>query len=174
MKLVRWVRFTWELEKLPAEKPPLSPRYQISAASPELHQELRQLVLSAFHLDVSWNDAPKGFHTLLESHLAALFEKQEMAALVVTHGKRVVCASVFSTAADAPNHLLTGPCLLREYSNRGLGAAMLYHTLAALKDAGLSSAHGITKTNTTAAKFVYSKFRSTHLSYDHESEMAGS
>lgn len=173
MKLVRWLRFTWDPAQLPAHEPTLGAQFKISAAGPEHHQILKHLVTSHFHLDASWNDAPAGFHARIERRLQELFQNDHSKALIITHGPRIICASIFSLEPDASNHLLTGPCLLPEYSNRGLGTAILYRTLCALKEAGLREVHGVTKSNTPAAKFVYSKFNSACLPYEPAPQAAG-
>jgi predicted N-acetyltransferase YhbS len=56
-------------------------------------------------------------------------------ALVICHGQRIIGASALSTEMDAENHLLSGPCVLMEYRNRGLGTALLYYSLKQLRTA---------------------------------------
>ena len=65
------------------------------------------------------------------------------------------------TDAEASNHLLSGPMLLHEYRNRGLGSGMLVASLAFLKSKGLQKARGVTRANSTSARFIYTKFSST-------------
>ena len=45
-------------------------------------------------------------------------------ALVITHGQRIIAASAICTDADAESNLISGPCVLVEYCNRGLGTAL--------------------------------------------------
>ena len=78
--------------------------------------------------------------------------------LVLTHGPRIIAASVLNTEVDADSHLVSGPCVLSEYCNRGLGTALLHASLLQLREAGLTKAAAITKENTAAGKFVYRKF----------------
>ncbi len=59
---------------------------------------------------------------------------------------------------SAENHLSPGPCVLMEYRNRGLGTALLGESLRQLREAGLSRAAALTKSNAPVAKFLYPKF----------------
>jgi ribosomal protein S18 acetylase RimI-like enzyme len=71
-------------------------------------------------------------------------------------------------AEDCESNLLSGPCILPEYRNRGIGSTLLHSSLAFLRDAGLARASGVTKEGVPAAKFIYTKFNSTGAPYDFE------
>lgn len=169
MKLVRWQRFTWDLNHLPEQVPAIPPQYTIRAATKEELLDVHNVVLSCFLLDMSWNDASDKLKPRFERQFQELADGKLLKALVLIDGKRVVGASMFTTEEDTDWHLLSGPCLLCEYGNRGLGTALLYQSLVALKEAGLTTVHGVTKEGTPAAKFVYSKFHSSRIPYDFES-----
>jgi predicted N-acetyltransferase YhbS len=170
MKLVRWKRFTWDLAKLPSPAPPLAERYNVRPTFPEDQQGVTHIIISAFTLDSAWGDVCAQVKDWLQANIDAAFEREAAAAIVITHGQRVIAASAVSTDVDADTHLLSGPCVSMEYRNRGLGTALLYHTLLHLKQSGLTHVHGITKANVPAAKFVYPKFAS--VGEDHEFEPA--
>ncbi len=170
MKLVRWKRFTWDLAKLPAVPPPLAGRYGIRPSFPEDREAVMTVVTTAFTLDALWGDTLATVREWLIAHINAAFDKEVAAAVVITHGQRIIAASVITTDPDADTNLISGPCVSMEYRNRGLGTALLYHTLAHLRQAGLSRASGITKGNVPAAKFMYPKFGAT--GFDHEFEPA--
>ena len=89
-------------------------------------------------------------------------------AVVLTHGQRIIGASLLNPEIDAENHLLSGPCVLAEYRSRGLGTALLHHSLLLLKTHGLKRVHGVCKEMATTSKFVYPKFGSTVEEYDFE------
>ena len=78
------------------------------------------------------------------------------------HGTRIIGASLLDPDPEAESNLVTGPCILNEYRSRGIGTALLYLSLRALRDAGLSEARALTKGNVPAAKFVYTKFESVN------------
>jgi len=88
------------------------------------------------------------------------FQRETVPAIVITHGPRIIAASVLNTDPDADSNLISGPSVLSEYGNRGLGTALLHASLQQLGEAGLVQAAGITKENSTACKFVYPKFGS--------------
>ncbi|MDD5349247.1 MAG: hypothetical protein PHQ12_03455, partial [Chthoniobacteraceae bacterium] len=84
------------------------------------------------------------------------------------HGPRIIGASGLSAERDAKRHLLTGPCLSLEYHNRGLGSALLAHSLLALREAGLSTVRGETKRGSAAAQFLYPKFGAVRQEEKHK------
>ena len=106
----------------------------------------------------------------MDARLDEVFEHKPVPCLVVTHGTRIIGASPLDMNRDAECHLVSGPCILNEYRNRGIGTQLLYHSLVALREAGLTQARGITKSNLPVAKFVYSKFRSLAEPYEFEPE----
>jgi predicted N-acetyltransferase YhbS len=174
MKLVRWLRFTWDLAKLPAMEGAVDSHYHIRTATPEDEKVVRGVIASAFSLDMDWSDTLKNLREHFETQIEQVFEEKEVPCIVVSHGSRIIGASALSTNRDADNHLLSGPCILNEYRNRGLGTQVLRRSLQFLKDAGLGTAHGVTKHNVPAAKFIYPKFNSVNETYEFEPELVGS
>lgn len=170
MKLVRWKRFTWNLAKLPAPAPALAERYGVRAAFPDDRESVMTVVLTAFTLDSAWADTLKTVREWLSANITAAFENEVAPAVVITHGQRIIAASAITTDPDADSNLLSGPCVSMEYRNRGLGTALLYHTLAQLRQSGLEQASGVTKSNVPVAKFMYPKFGAVGV--DHEFEPA--
>jgi len=173
MKWTRWTRFAWDLRRFAPAYPAVDPRYQFRAAAPADEKSVRAVVLSAFTLDSNWAFLANLLKSQLEAVLDTLFlgEKSEKAdpeglrpfCLVVTHGTRIIGASVLTARRDADNHLLTGPSILVEYHNRGLATALLAHSLQALKEAGVQTAYGRTIDSGLTAQFIYSKFGSTRI-----------
>jgi hypothetical protein len=165
MKFVRWKRFTWDLKELPPSAPQLAGRYSVRPASVEDRAAVTKIVLSSLLLDPTWADAMAVGREWLTSQIDLSFEREAVPAIVLTHGQRVVAASVITSEPDAESHLLSGPCVSMEYRSRGMGSALLYHTLTALRQAGLRQAHGLTKDGMQAAKFVYPKYGATAVEY---------
>ena len=161
MKLVRWKCFTWDLSKLSPPETALPAHFHIRAAAKEDGKPVHDVIVSAFSSDSSWSDAFSRFRERLEFQLEGAFLRPSIPALVVTHGQRVIAASLLSTEVDAESHLLSGPCVIMEYRNRGIGTILLFHSLKALQGTGLSHAHGICKETAPTSKFVYRKFGST-------------
>jgi ribosomal protein S18 acetylase RimI-like enzyme len=168
MKLVRWKRFTWELAKLPPADAHLPGHFVVRPAAKEDAKAVREVIFSAFSLDAAWSDTLKTFSGRLEAQLEGAFARPDPTALVVTHGQRVIAASLLTYDPDADNHLLSGPCVLAEYRNRGLGTALLHKSLEYLQEAGLTSALAVCKEMAPASKFVYRKFGSTSLPYNYD------
>lgn len=174
MKLVPWMRFTWDLAQLPAEAPVLERRYGIRLAAREEKEKVLRVIISSFALDKDWFDTLKTMQGWIENQIDDVFSQRSASScLVVTHGSRIIGASALNTERESANHLLTGTCVLNEYRNRGLGTGLLYHSLRTLREADLEKAHGITKSNVPAAKFLYRKYNSVSEPCDVLPEMVG-
>ena len=171
MKLVHWLRFSWDLAKLPEPRNTLEPHYRVRMATRDEAETVHHVVMSAFALDSAWADTLKSVRDWLEAQLEGVFSHKGVQCLVITHGTRIIAASALDPDPAATTHLLTGPCILSEYGNRGLGSALLYQSLLALKEAAVEQARGITKENVPAAKFVYTKFNSTSEPVEFEPEL---
>ena len=172
MKLVRWKRFTWDLTKLPPLETPLPDQYVVRAAARDEAKLVNHVVFTALTLDSAWCDTLKLFRDRLAAQLDLAFAREGAPALVIMHGQRIIAASVISTEPEADSHLVSGPCVLVEYCNRGLGTALLHQTLELLRSSGLARATAVTKDNVAACKFVYPKFGSTSVAYDFALQMA--
>jgi GNAT superfamily N-acetyltransferase len=159
MKLVQWVRFTWDLNKFPTLGAALPAHYSFTAASHEDEKELRAVISRSFAHDTSWGDAIHEVSGMLDGWLEHAFDPEKAAVcLALRHGLRMIGAAILLPEPAAENHLSPGPCVLMEYRNRGLGTALLGESLGRLREAGLSRAVALTKGNAPAAKFLYPKF----------------
>jgi predicted N-acetyltransferase YhbS len=172
MKLVRWTRFTWDLANLPEEGSVLEAHYHIRPVTKDEEKTVRAVIASSFALDMNWSDTLKTMKDWMEGNLDAVFAHKVAPCLVVTHGTRVIGASALDPNKEADCHLISGPCMLNEYRNRGIGSELLYQSLAALKEAGFEKARAITKSNVPVAKFVYTKFNSVGEPFEFEPVLA--
>jgi len=174
MKLVRWTRFTWDLTKLDdvIMEPDLP--YRIRGAAKEEKGAVRDVITGAFSLDMDWNDVMASLRERFEEAVDEAFSHKEIRCLVLTNGSRFIGASALDSDVGAENHLLSGPCVLNEYRNRGFGSVLLYHSLVKLRDAGVTQAHGVTRQHGPAAKFLYPKFHSVSGPYNSEPQLVGS
>lgn len=168
MKIVRWRRFTWDLTKLPNLESRLPAYFNFREATREEAKVVRTMIMTSLSLDSAWSDALKVFRERLENQIDSVFQRGSVPAIVVTHGVRIIAASALSPEVEAESHLISGPCVLSEYCNRGLGTTLLHHSLRHLRTTGLDRAMGITKENVPACKFVYPKFGSVNAPYDYE------
>jgi hypothetical protein len=173
MKLVRWKRFTWDLQQLAPSESALPGRYQVRAAQPQEQKAVSEVILSSYSSDPAWSDVFRDFRATLSAQIEMVFDREETPATVICHGQRIIAASALTTLPDFEHHLLSGPCVVMEYRNRGLGTALLAFSLGLLRQAGLTQAHGIAKHNVAAAKFIYPKFGSFHCDYEYEPALAG-
>ena len=159
MKLVQWVRFTWDLDKLPNFKVVLPTHYTVSRATAADESEVRAVIRRSFAHDTSWSDALHEINGMLDNWLERAFASDKNGiCLALRHGLRMVGTAILIPNPAAENHLLPGPCVLMEYRNRGLGTALLEQSLRQLHEAGLSRAAALTKSNAPATRFLYPKF----------------
>jgi len=172
MKLVRWTRFTWDLTKLPAEGGDLEAHYHIRPVTKLEEKTVRSVIASSFALDMNWSDTLKLMKDWLEAKLDEAFAHKVVPCLVVTHGTRIIGASALDPNREADCHLISGPCMLNEYRNRGIGSELLFQSLHALREAGFEKARAITKSNVPVAKFVYTKFNSVGEPWEFEPVLA--
>lgn len=158
MKLLNWVRFTWDLTRLPSLISDLPEHYRIGPATTEDQVELRKVFSSSFVLDPIWNPAVHEVMRTVNAWLDRAFVSDPNTCLVLRHGQRIIGASVLSFDVDAGNHLAPGPSIMMEYRNRGFGTLLFERSLKSLREAGLSRASGIARENAPVARFLYSKF----------------
>ncbi|MEO8044362.1 MAG: GNAT family N-acetyltransferase [Spartobacteria bacterium] len=159
MKLVQWVRFSWELDKLSRSGCELPAHYSFAPGRPEDEKETRNVIRRSFAHDTSWSDATHEINGMLEGWLEAAFDPEKAGiCLALRHGLRMIGAAILIPDPSSENHLSPGPCIVMEYRNRGFGTALLGESLRQLREAGLAQAVALTKSNAPAAKFLYPKF----------------
>lgn len=173
MRLVRWRRFQWDLTRLPPLPAALPGHFHLRAATPDEQRAITNVIYSAFSLDMDWSDIFKTFRDRLEKQIEHAFREEPVPAVVATHGVRIIAASVIDSQVDAENNLISGPCVLVEYRNRGIGSALLHHTLTQLQTGGLTNARAVCKVTGPMSKFVYPKFSSTQEAYEFEPSLVG-
>ena len=98
MKLVRWMRFTWDLTKLPAPKSEMESHYLMRVATQDDEESVRRVITSAFSLDMDWSDTLKNLRDHFESQIDRVFVEKEVPCVVVLHGTRIIGASALDTA----------------------------------------------------------------------------
>jgi ribosomal protein S18 acetylase RimI-like enzyme len=174
MKLLSWLRYEWDLRKLDESPVELAVHYVIRKAIREEEDTVRKTIHSAFSLDADWSDALKRIWNGIDDDISAAFDSRDAHCLVLTHGARIIGASTLSLTPTDAVHLLSGPCILVEYRNRGLGTALLAESLRHLAEAGLEKAAGMTRKGVPAAKFVYPKFGGHSEPVDGELQLANS
>jgi GNAT superfamily N-acetyltransferase len=158
MKLLNWVRFQWDLERLSAQASPLPAHYQIAPATSEDEMGLRKVFSSSFMLDPMWNPIIGEVMQRIQTRLDGVFVSENSICLALRHGSRIIGAAILSADFAAEDHLSPGPCISMEYRNRGFGTLLLERSLHWLRDEGLTSASGIAPDYAPAAKFLYPKF----------------
>jgi hypothetical protein len=166
MKLVEWVRFSWDFANFPPLDLALPPHYRIEPATTESESELRQVISRCFRLDPVWSPALHDTLQMVESWVGRALQSDRHVCLALRHGVRIIGASVLSLDPESDNHLSPGPCISMEYRNRGFGSRLLEHSFHALSAAGVTRAFALTRSHTSVARFLYPKFHGVSAPMD--------
>ena len=159
MRLVQWVRFTWELDAVAALDPQLPAHYHFTVAGPPNERDLRAVIARSFAHDTSWGGSIHEVNSMVEAWLESAFDPlAKVVVLALCHGTRIIGTTILVPDPAAEDQLAPGPCVQMEYRNRGLGTALLAEGLRRLQDAGLSRASTIARSNGPVARFLYPKF----------------
>jgi predicted N-acetyltransferase YhbS len=158
MMKISWLRFEWDLKKIPSDQLRVPSPFILSRAQKDDHVAVQTVATNAFSMDTGWSDIQKIFAETILKNVRTGFEKDPPDCVIVRHGSRIIGASIVNPSVAAENHLVTGPCVLQEYRGRGLGTALLSASLGELRDAGLARAYGVARDKTAVARFVYPKF----------------
>jgi len=153
-----WVRFVWQTASVPDLRPGHSQDI-IRPATRDESQKVIEVILQSLSMDSSWNASlVKKVEQHLKDAVHPLLDQDEPLCLVIPKGNRLIAASLLDPSAETVSQLLSGPAVLVEYQNRGLGSQLLHASLAFLRDRGLATVSGVTRANSIAARHVYSKF----------------
>jgi GNAT superfamily N-acetyltransferase len=162
--MISWVRFEWDLSKGGVPVPSIPP-LAMSIAVPEDKETVLKVVLTAFELDSAWGDVMRRVEKGMKGHIRSVFEPAEPNCIVVKHGARIIGASLLTLDPEAENHLLSGPMILHEYRNRGVGSGLLAASLEHLRSRGVLKVRGITRANSVVERFIYPKFSGVSASW---------
>jgi len=157
-KPVQLTEFRWNLSNLPADVAALAKPFTLRTAGDQEIEDALRVVESSYDLDPEWSGCDKHVEqSVIPEARKALAGAGEC--LFILHGNRVIAASVYNAEpGDGEVHLVSGPCVLIEYRNRGIGGSLLGATLDALRACGLNEALGRTRPNGPSAKFLCRKF----------------
>lgn len=147
---------------------PSVPPLVLRAAESGQEETTLKVLLSAFAMDTAWGDISRRLEEGMVHYVKQAFDRPDPSCIVALHGQRVIGASLLDPNPDAGNHLLSGPMILHEYRNRGVGSGLLAASLIFLRDKGLTKARGVTRANSTVSRFVYPKFSSVQTPYNQD------
>lgn len=116
-------------------------------------------------MDSGWNDSFAMVERRLKSEVARIFNEEDPLCLVIPKGTRLIAASLLDPSPEVANHLVSGPSVLMEYRNRGIGSRLLHASLEALGGRGITVASAITRAKTVASRHVYPKFGGVSVSF---------
>jgi GNAT superfamily N-acetyltransferase len=161
-----WVCFEWDVATADLAVRTPTPLV-VRGAERDEEKTVSKVVRTAFSMDSAWGDISRRLDEAMEKFVDEAFDKSQgsPACVVALHGPRIIGVSVLEADPDSPNHLVSGPMILHEYRNRGLGTALLAASLDFLRGKGLAKVRGVTRANSTAARFIYTKFSGHPIPY---------
>jgi N-acetylglutamate synthase-like GNAT family acetyltransferase len=158
----QWIRFSWDLKKLPAEAPPHEVKsVELRKAEPDDAHAVWTFLERAFATEQAWGMTLKERMKHLKDAVFQGIEEKNVEYWLLEHGKKIVAGTGLLLDAGAPMQLISGICVMEEYRCRGLGTWLLHAGLKRMADAGLASAAVVTRSNTHAARYLYPKFAAT-------------
>lgn len=165
--MISWICFEWELASLELPVPSIQPLVLRPAEKGE-KDTVFKVLLTAFAMDTAWGDISRKLEEGMGRYVEQAFDRTDPSCIVALHGQRVIGASLLDADPDAGNHLISGPMILHEYRNRGVGSGLLAASLIFLRDRGVKKARGVTRANSTVSRFVYPKFSSIQSPYNQD------
>lgn len=161
-----WICYEWEVAIADLGVPTPLPLVTRGAERDE-EETVAKVVRNAFSMDPAWGDLSRRLDEAMGRFVDEAFEKSHSSptCVVALHGSRIIGVSVLQSAPESTNHLVSGPMILHEYRNRGLGTALLASSLDFLRGKGLSKVRGVTRANSIAARFIYTKFSGQPIPY---------
>ena len=165
--MISWICFEWDVSTAGLPEPSVPPLF-IRPGERTEEETVLKVILSAFAMDTAWGDINRRLEEGMGRYVEEAFECPDPACIVALHGQRIIGASLLDINPDAGNHLLSGPMILHEYRNRGVGSGLLTASLSFLRDKELTKVRGVTRANSTVARFVYTKFSSTQTPYNQD------
>ncbi len=169
---VSWLRFEWDLSRVPTEGGEIAPPFLVRAAKKEEMDVALNVMASAFSMDTGWGDMRDTMIERLRKSAQPAFDRETPSCIVLLHGSRIIGASLLNDDPAAEGHLASGPCILHEYRSRGYGTVLLKASLEALRQAGVKKVRGLTREKTITARFVYPKFGAVSTPYPVDLEPA--
>lgn len=156
-----WIRFQWKTTTLPS-LPKFDSRLIIRNATAAEQASVLKVASLALAMNTDWHDATNEVQELIEGAIKKAFlSDKDPSCVVAAHGSRIIAVSLLDVTPESTNQLISGPWVLTEYRNRGLGTALLWSSLEQLANRGIIVAYGMTRKNSIAAQFVYPKFGGT-------------
>jgi ribosomal protein S18 acetylase RimI-like enzyme len=157
----QWIRFTWDLEKLPSYTPKLKTTMRLVETGDEELPRIWEAVSRSYSSDLGWNIGLAKRLEYLDEKIHKGADDKALAFIVLEDGPRVVGASVLvPKPEESEPHFLSGVCVVNEYRCRGYGTALLHASLKLLADRGQKQVRVVTKSRTAAEKHLYPKFGS--------------
>jgi hypothetical protein len=169
----RWSRFSWKTDSLGTLPATPSGADLIRRATREEGEDVLHVILLSLAMDSGWNDSLQLVEEYAKASVSRIFNAEEPLCLVIPKGNRLIAASLLDPTVESPNHLVSGPSVLMEYRNRGIGSRLLHASLTELRERGIASASGVTRDKTVASRYVYPKFGSVAVPVEFSTLLEG-
>lgn len=157
-KPIKLVKFRWKTAGVPAGAASIPKPFVLREAGEQELDDALRVIRASYDLDPEWSGCAKHVQEFVLPGIKKAFDSGACC-LFVQHGNRVIAASAYlPEPGDAGVHLVSGPCVLSEYRNRGIAGTLLAATLEALASRGVKEAIGQARPYTPATKYLCVKF----------------
>lgn len=158
MPKASYVQFSWDLAKFVPPENGAKPLGEIREATRAETEMVWAVIERSVMADPAWSVGLNGRLKELRPVVFDGIESGKAAFLVIHSGERFIGASGLFPDGSNARQLLTGIHILHEFRCRGQGTRLLAHSLAWLKERGLTQAAAVTKVGIAAEKYLYPKF----------------
>ncbi len=155
-----WLKFTWNLKEIPDSTPASGPLPDIRVGERGDETPFWESMERSFRTEIGWGPLQIERIGECRSQAPDPIDGRDIRTIVLEDGKRIVGGSLLSLDADSSRHFLSGVFVIEEYRCRGAGQALLWKSLDFLRENGLHHAAAVTRSNLSAAKYLYPKFNS--------------
>lgn len=162
----QWLRFSWDLKKLPEYPYSLENNLKIVEGYETEFEKVWEAVDRAYSTDSGWNIGVTRQLEELQPILRKGMAEKRHVNIALVHGPRIIGLSILDPKAEQRPQFVSGVCVLNEYRSRSLGSVLLYQSLKFLADNGLEQAAAYSKDKLTASKYLYPKFGGKSESVD--------
>ena len=97
MTTLSWLRFEWDLRKIPAEEINVPPPFILRRAEKDERDAVRKVVTNAFSMDTGWSDIQRMFGADIVRNVQPVLKTDPPDCVVVQHGHRIIAASIVNS-----------------------------------------------------------------------------
>jgi GNAT superfamily N-acetyltransferase len=156
-----WLKFTWNLSSIPEVLPVVGSLPDVRVGEEGDEGQFWEAMERSFKTEIAWGPLQNERIAECRDLAPDPMDGRDVRTIVLEDGKRIVGGSLLSIDTESSRHFLSGIFVIEEYRCRGAGEALLWKSLNFLKENGLNHAIAVTRSNLSAAKYLYPKYNAS-------------